>query len=128
VCPRAGGAHTPYAYWPVSRDAVPISPLRIKRFYTASRIISAYEGTITSCNEISGKLTGPDAGKLQLDGRVGGCIRTNGSDETACPDAVIDSFDQTPQQSSVDAASFTVRRLTGTSAVTCATVRAFDFD
>jgi hypothetical protein len=128
VCPRMGGAHTPYAYWPTPPEGVSLTPVRIKRFYTASRVISGYSGKIDSCDQISGDLTGPNNGKVQLDGRIGGCVRTNGSSETACPASVIDFLDAAASSQGNVNGSFKVKRILNPAEATCAMVRATNFD
>jgi hypothetical protein len=126
VCPRMGGAHTPYAYWPTPPEGVSLTPVRVKRFYTASRVISGYSGTIDSCDQVSGDLIGPNAGPVKLDGRIGGCVRTNGSGETACPDTVIDFLDAGASSQGGVKGYFKAKRVAADA--TCATVRATNFD
>jgi hypothetical protein len=127
VCPRSGGPHTPYAYWPAAREGLLQSPYRITRLYTASRVISAYQGSIQTCDLISGEVIGPEDGKVKLDGRVGGCIRNNGATETACTSSIVDSFDSAVISERVTGASFQIKR-SPTTQLTCAMVRAIDFD
>src|SRR5262249_33549596 len=90
TCPRRRGPPTPYAYWPAPTFGTNMPPIRVKRIYTASRVISAYKGKINSCDQYSGNIVGPDNGKIQLDARIGGCVRTAGDAETACPSPAID--------------------------------------
>jgi hypothetical protein len=126
ICPRMGGAHTPYAYWPAPPDGISLTPARIKRFYTASRVISGYSGKVDSCNQLSGSVVGPNSGNVQIDARIGGCVRTNGTGETACSDSVVDFLDGGAQAQGVVAGTFKVLR--ADPSVTCATVRATNFD
>ena len=127
VCPRMGGAHTPYAYWPAPPEGISLTPVRVKRFYTASRVISGLTGKVDSCDEISGDVVGPDGGKIRVDARIGGCVRTNGSGEAACPASVISFLDDGSQAQDITAATFKLKRLTDPNP-TCAMVRAVNFD
>jgi hypothetical protein len=127
VCPRMGGTHTPYAYWPAAPEGFSIMPIRIKRFYTASRVISALKGTINSCDDISGDVIGPNNGKPQLDGRTGGCLRMNGTGEVDCSATTVDFVDTTSADGQeIASATFKAKRVT--TPVTCAMVRAVNYD
>jgi hypothetical protein len=126
VCPRTGGPHTAYAYWPAPAVGE-VLPVRVKRMYTASRVISAYKGKIDSCDAMSGDIVGIGGGKLQLEARIGGCIRTSGDDETACTSTSIDFIDSAAESQNVDSASFVIKRMPSDVDATCANVRAFSF-
>jgi len=127
-CPRMGGTHTPYAYWPAPQDFALPPPVRIKRFYTAARVISAYKGTIDSCDAISGSVTGPDNGKPHLDGRTGGCLRTTSTGEVDCPSAAVDFVDTGPPNNGQEIINATFRAKRVATPVTCAMIRALDYD
>jgi hypothetical protein len=128
TCPRSGGPHTPYAYWPAPTFGTNMPPIRVKRMYTASRVISAYKGKINSCDQYSGNIVGPDNGKIQLEARVGGCVRTSGTGETACSSPAIDFIDQAAQNQTVVSATFLIKRMPSDVPATCASVRSFNFD
>lgn len=128
ICPRNGGPHTPYAYWPAPTFGDSTPPIRVTRMYTASRITSAYKGKMISCDEYSGNIVGPDNGRIKLEARIGGCVRTTGSSETACASPSIDFIDQAAQNHNVVSATFLIKRLPRTATPSCALVRNFDFD
>jgi hypothetical protein len=128
ACPRLNdGPRTPYAYWPAPPQGLSLTPVRVKRFYTASRVISALKGKLDSCDQLSGEVVGPDGGKARVDARVGGCVRSNGSGEAACPSNVIAFLDGGAQNQQIVSATFKVKRLSDPNA-TCAAVRAVDFE
>ncbi|MET0384912.1 MAG: hypothetical protein ABW321_03085 [Polyangiales bacterium] len=128
VCPRTGGTHTPYAYWPVPPEGLSTVPLRVKRFYTAARVTSAYKGALTSCDEIEGEIVGPNGGPPLLEARVGGCIRENGEGETACPNPAIEFIDSAAQSETVQGSSFLLKRWPSDLPVTCSNARSFSYD
>jgi hypothetical protein len=129
VCPREGGEHTPYAYMPAMPDGLSMTPVRVKRFFGASRSMVGYNGKVVSCDEISGDIVGPDNGKMKGEARIGGCVRTNGESEAACSDSVIDTSDSSSSAGlSVGSASFKLKRIATPSTATCAVVRATNFD
>jgi hypothetical protein len=128
VCPRSeGGPRTPYAYLPAVPEGLSFTPVRIKRFSAGTRVISAYSGSIVSCNELSGNVTGPASGnRMQVDGRVGSCIRTNGSGEGACPASAVDFLDEQPQTQEIVSATFTAKRLAA--GASCRDVISLNYD
>jgi hypothetical protein len=128
VCPRGGGTHTPYAYWPVPSDGLASTPVRIKRLYIASRVISAYKGSITSCDQIAGDIVGPNGAQIVLEGRVGGCIREHGDTETACANSAVDFLDNAAMAETVQHATFLLKRWPSDIPVSCSQARAFSFD
>jgi hypothetical protein len=151
VCPRDGGDALGYDYWP-GVEIIPCvdTPRRIKRFRTATRVISRNEGTIDDCDTISGLVTGPfDApgcgsaanpcDQMQNDARFAGCVRCSGCDGNAvfpldcsedeegdCSNAVANWFDDQPQNQRVTGATFKMMRVAN-DAITCDQVRALTF-
>jgi hypothetical protein len=124
-CPRSSdGERYPYAYPPAIPNGS-LSVQRIKRFFTAQRARLAYDGKIDSCDVITGAVTGPDNGQLKLDTRVAGCVRVNGSGESACAAGAVDFLDQQPQTQNLSDTKFTIKRLAD--GVTCADVRAASY-
>lgn len=127
-CPRSGsGAREPYAYLPALPQGISLTPIRIKRYYTGTRTLLGYSGSIVSCDRVNGDVVGPAAGnKLQIDGRIGGCIRVNGSGESACADSQIEFLDETPQSQEISKATFEMRRLPA--GATCKDVVSANYD
>lgn len=120
-CPRlSGGERYPYAYPPAIPNGS-LSVQRIKRVFTAQRATFAYEGTLDSCDLITGTVTGPDNGQLKLDTRVAGCVRVNGSGESVCAAGAVDFLDQQPQVQSISDSKFTIKRMAD--GATCEDVR-----
>lgn len=102
----------------------PIDPFtqpRIDRIYVASRLLSSYSGTITSCDRIEGNVAGPASGKPQVNGHVAGCRKVGGA---ACSAAVATNLDTNGQTVSqqITAARFTMIRDT-TPGLNCDQVR-----
>jgi hypothetical protein len=125
ACPRSDAAapRLPYNY-PPGLDG--LTPRRIKRFSSANRSISELDGTIQSCNEITGNVAGPDSGRAHLDLRIGSCIRVDAeSGEVACSSSLLDFLDSTQAPSAFDAQSFIMKRVDAN--ITCAQVRALSF-
>ena len=75
---------------------------------------------------MSGSIAGPDSGQLKLETRVGGCVRVNGSGESACGSGPVDFYDQQPQTQKLSNAKFTLKRLPANA--TCADVRAANYN
>lgn len=129
VCPRSGGGqHTPYAYLPAPAQGSTYEPVRVKRFYSALRMVTAYKGTITSCDEISGELLGLNGEQPKLEMRVGGCIRALDDKETACNEAAVDFLDSTAQLQIAARARFRMQRWPSDAAVSCAAARALAYN
>ena len=104
-------------------------PVRVKRFYSAVRMITAYKGTIDSCDEISGELSGFNGEQPKLEMRIGGCIRKLDDDkETACNDAALDFLDSTAQLQIAASARFRMQRWPVDTPVSCAAARAMNYD
>lgn len=125
VCPRSNpnAARLPYNY-PPAPDGLSIR--RVKRVFSASRVISGLDGTFDSCDGISGVINGPDDGKPHFDSRIAGCLRDNGSDDVACSSSIVDSLDDAAQfQNKVDATSFVMKRVAD--GITCDQVLALTF-
>ena len=79
-----------------------------------------------SCDRVNGDVVGPAAGnKMQVDVRVGGCIRANGASESNCADSQIDFLDEQPSQE-ITTATFEMRRLS--SGASCRDVVAANYD
>jgi hypothetical protein len=128
VCPREGGPHTPYAYLPATAEGATNVPVRVKRFFSAFRVLSSFRGKLDSCDEISGDIYGRDGNTVRMEARIGGCIRTHGDDETACNDSAIEFLDTAAQWDVSSEASFRAKRLPADAAVSCAAARAMAYD
>lgn len=125
ACPRgdATAARLPYNH-PPGLDG--LTPRRIKRFSSASRVISELDGTIESCDVIKGSVTGPDNGRAHMDVRIGSCVRVDGnSGEVACSSNLLDFVDESEAPSAFDSQTFIMKRVDPN--VTCAQVRALSF-
>jgi len=129
ACPRRDAtlAREAYEYLP-GIEALTLE--RVKRTYTAQRIISSMSGTITSCDAsgaevISGTLGGPDSGFPEANGRVGGCVRVNGTGEIDCSSTLSSEYDGESQAQHVVNATFILKRVTA--GTTCTTVRGMAF-
>jgi len=77
---------------------------------------------------MSGDLAGPGNGKVQLESRIGGCVRTNGENETACADGLVDQNDSASVSLDIVSATFKTKRVANPSTASCAVVRATNFD
>jgi len=124
-----------YAWWP-GLDSF-LQDRRVKRFHLAARMISSLHGTIQSCGEITGDVIGPatdgsgpdPAESFRTDIRFAGCIRCASGEayncaNTGCSDAVIDFYDEQPQDTQqVRWSAFVIRRAPSDS--TCTDIRAF---
>jgi hypothetical protein len=125
-CPRLNdGARSAYAYPPALPNGS-LSVQRIKRFYGATRATLAYDGKIDTCNALSGNISGPDNGQFKMDARVGGCVRVNGSGESACAAGAIDFLDQQPQTQKPSNVSFKMIRVPD--GATCRDVQTANYD
>jgi hypothetical protein len=128
VCPREGGTHTPYNYWPVLDGSQgSAQPLRVKRYFAASRVQLAFRGTLTGCDKIEGALVGPDDQPITQDSRVGGCIRTHTDGETACPTSAVEWLDGV-QPETVVKANFKLLRWPAGTPESCGAARSVSFD
>jgi hypothetical protein len=122
ACPR-GNLSAPrlaYNYWPGVEG---FTLQRTRRFYVGSRTIGYFDGSINSCNLITGSVKGPANGQMKNDGRVEGCVRTSTTGETDCSPVLTDFYDtadQTAQQ--VQSAAFVIKRVANNA--TCADARA----
>jgi hypothetical protein len=107
----------PYAWAPAFECGTSCYYARVKRFNTASRVISELNGTLQSCDMITGDVTGPVDGEMRNDLRLEGCTRCTGSTSSAsctdanCGQAIVDFFDDAEQQQQVDDASFHIERI-----------------
>jgi hypothetical protein len=128
ICPRTGGPHTQYAYWPAPAEGLTSVPIRMKRFYTASRVISSFKGAVMSCDEIAGDVLGRNGDTVELEARVGGCVRALNDGETACSDAAVDFIDAAAQSETVVNTHFKLKRWPSDLPVSCSAARSFDFD
>jgi hypothetical protein len=128
VCPRTGGPHTPYAYLPAPAQGSTLVPVRVKRFYSAVRMITAYRGNLSSCNKIAGELLGDKGEEPKLEMRVGGCIRKLNDKETACNEAAVDFLDSSSQLQIAANAHFQMQRWPSDTPVSCAAARALPYD
>jgi len=124
ACPRGDAAAPRLAYnYPPGLDG--LTPRRIKRFSSATRAISNLEGTLQSCNEITGTVRGPDSGRAHVDLRIGSCVRVDGDGEVACGSNLVDFLDATDAPSAFDSQTFIMKRVEAN--ITCAQVRALTF-
>ena len=114
----------PYNY-PPALDG--LTTRRIKRFSSANRVVSAFDGKLDSCDAISGNVTGPDDGRVHFDIRIGNCVRVdlNGANEAACNASLIDNLDTTQTPNQVDADTFVMKRVANN--ITCKEVRALTY-
>lgn len=126
VCPRLrDGDRYDYAYPP----AVPSGSLqvqRIKRVSLASRAIFAFDGTIDSCDVLTGNIVGPKEGKAQYDARSFSCIRATSNGESVCSGGAVDFLDQAPANEEYTSAKFKLQRLGAGG--TCTAARSASFD
>jgi hypothetical protein len=107
-------------------QGISLTPVRIKRYYLGTRTLLGYSGSIVSCDRVNGDVVGPATGnKMQIDLRVGGCIRVSGDSESNCADSQIDFLDEQPSQQ-VDTATFEMRRLPA--GATCREVVTANYD
>jgi len=128
ACPRTdpGAARSSYAYLPMPQG---LGVKRLKRLYAAQRVILEFHGTLDTCDRISGMLTGPNGGKLQMNALFGGCALVNGSGESACGAALLDAVDSgggATMAQELGSGSFVLTRVKDD--VTCAEVRAMKVD
>ena len=121
---RSPSCNLPYNY-PPALDG--LTTRRIKRFSSANRVISAFDGKLDSCDALSGNVTGPDDGKVHYDIRIGNCTRTdlNGNNEGACSSGLLDYLDSTQTPNQVDSDSFKAKRVKDD--ITCKEVRALTY-
>jgi hypothetical protein len=124
VCPRSNPSapRLQYNYVP-GLDG--LTPRRVKRASSANRTISELDGTLESCDVITGNVKGPDNGHTQLDARVGSCVRADGNSEVACSSALIDFLDSAKAPSAIDSQTFNMKRVDATT--TCEQVRTMTF-
>jgi hypothetical protein len=121
VCPRSNSAAARLAYnYPPALDG--LTPRRVKQFSSAHRAISELDGTIVSCNDISGNITGPDNGHVHFDIRIGNCVR---SDDMACSASMLDFLDANQAPNAVSSHTFSMKRVADN--ITCEQVRALSF-
>jgi hypothetical protein len=86
-------------------------------------VISAFDGTLMSCDLASGNVTGPNGGELQQDLRFYGCV--DNSPDSSCGETLIDFYDNESQVQQVEGATFVMRRVANS--ITCDQVRAMTF-
>jgi hypothetical protein len=101
---------------------------RVTRLWSANRTISGFEGTIKSCDQIDGLMTGPDNGQPHLDTRIAGCQRLGGNGEpavTACSAALVDSLDSTQTANQTLPSPIIMKRVADN--IDCAAVRALEY-
>jgi EGF domain-containing protein len=107
------GTREPYVYYRALDNGPYVG---VTKFYTASRTISRFEGTITSCDRIEGAVKGPRNSnkEIQADFRFYGCA--DDSADSVCSKYVLDDsafgVDQQSQTStSIPSASFVMIRV-----------------
>jgi len=126
----AACSNLPYDYWPA---VCGLSVCRVQSFYLGSRTISAFKGTFSSCNLITGNIIGPNPdgidpgtdGDMRTDVRIYGCNRTTGAD---CSASTANTLDSQPQTQRIDAATFVMKRVPqgligANDGVTCSNIR-----
>lgn len=129
ACPRTNkqAARSPYAYVPMPQG---LGVKRIKRMHTAQRSTFELHGQLESCDRISGELTGANGGKATTDALFGGCVAVNGSGESACSPALLDTAESGGAGTTVGldsgAGDFVLVRVVADA--TCAEVRALAFE
>jgi hypothetical protein len=124
ACPRGNPSAERLSYnYPPGLDG--LTARRIKRFSSANRAISELDGTLQSCNEISGNVTGPDNGRAHLDTRIGSCVRVDGDGEVACSSGLLDFLDSSAAPSAIESQTFKMKRVADTTS--CAEVRGLSF-
>jgi hypothetical protein len=120
-------AELPYAYWPTPALCFDPGSLvcRVDAFYLASRVISAYKGTVQSCDLITRDIIGPNPdspmdadtdGEMRTDARIYDCHLTNGtecSSRNSFPggEPLEDLLDAEPQNQQVNDATFVIKRV-----------------
>jgi YD repeat-containing protein len=134
ACPRRSSslARLSYNYLPGVEN---LTLERVKRMYTAQRVISSMSGTITSCDStgatlIQGTLGGPDNGQVQANVRVGGCVRVaaeadGGTGELDCDSTLTNEYDGQSQSQHVSGGTFVIKRVANT--ITCAQARTMTY-
>ncbi|MDH5671250.1 MAG: hypothetical protein OEZ06_03820 [Myxococcales bacterium] len=113
VCPRSdtSGDRWPYAYWPGIGGGI----WELKQFYSATRVISQLDGSIDSCDLITGSVTDGAGSVMQTDARVGGCFGdVFFSTDISCSASVTDWLDEQPQTQELRTVDFTIERIDGT--------------
>jgi hypothetical protein len=93
----------------------------VDKFYSATRVISALDGSLNASCQLEGAITGPvdvdgcgtpnnpPCGQLQADARIYGCKgKVVGGSYRDCTDAVVDFFDGQEQTNVVEGATFMI--------------------
>jgi EGF domain len=119
VCPRSGGAALDYAYLPAQEG---FNIRRVKRLYSATRVVNAYQGQLQSCDRVSGDLVSSDGRPPAIETRFAGCIRENGGGETPCDSAVVNFMETSTAGQEIRSAKFVLQRIADDA--TCADARA----
>jgi hypothetical protein len=127
-CPRTDpqAARSAYAYLPLPQG---LGVKRIKRLYSAQRVTLEFHGTLSTCDRLSGTLTGAKAGALRMDALIGGCAMVNGSGESACTSTQLDMTDSGGGATAgltLGTGKFAFARVADS--VTCAEVRAMNLE
>jgi hypothetical protein len=131
--PAACGGTLSYAWWPGLDDLFAVR--RVKRWSLASRVISYLDGSISTCDLITGSVKGPQNGQMQNNSRVKSCTRcssgeTAGCSDTACSNTLVDFYDNQsqPPPPTITGASFRIEPIDVSAATTtnqaCEMVRA----
>jgi hypothetical protein len=113
---------------PAPADGSTGGVVRVKRYYSAFRSVSAYKGKLDSCDQISGEIVGKGGAPVHLDMRIGGCIRQHQDGETACADSAIDFLDKAVASEAQLHATFKLVRLPSDAAASCSTVRGLAYE
>jgi len=125
ACPRSrpSAGRLSYNYPPAIEG---LTVRRVKRIYSANRVINKYVGKFDSCDSISGDIVGRASdGSQSIEAVVGGCVRLEGSGEAGCSSALVDFFASDQGSQDLPPGKFQMRRAPDT--ITCAQARAFDF-
>jgi hypothetical protein len=119
ACPRIASPQGTFTYqeWP---GTVGLQTFRANRFFVATRMTSALNGTtITLANNacsISGTVTGPNNSKTRVEQRTQGCetCSTSSPDSCvagpACTSDQVDSYDDVAQTQRVESETFTLTK------------------
>jgi hypothetical protein len=62
----------------------------VAKAYAGVRVLASLDGTVVDCSTLTGNYDGPANGFPQVDGRVRGCVLSNGA---ACTQAQWESLD-----------------------------------
>jgi hypothetical protein len=111
--------------YPYADVPLPSNPsLRVAKAFTGARVLASLAGTVVDCSTLTGNYDGPSNGFPEVDGRVRGCVLSDG---TACSQAQFESLDSNAGSTNqkVLGSTFTMVRVADTT--TCAQVLKMTF-